>query len=304
MGKSSIEWTEQTWSPVRGCSRISPGCGGAAGVGGCYAEKIAARFSGPDKHGKPGPYAGFAEFKDGVARWTRKVALIPDQLDIPLRRKIPTTYFVDSMSDTFHEKLTNEEIGAVFGVMAAARQHTFQVLTKRGRRLPQWFEWIAEQGAELMAVVGETPGPNTSAEGSACVHLLGEHYDLGDRAAMTAYNNAPWPLPNVHLGVSVESAEYKWRIDELRKTPAVQRFLSIEPLLEDVGVLDLTGIHLVIVGAESGTGARKMNEDWVRSVRDQCIEQGVEFVYKQRLDNKGHKVSLPILDGRQWTGMA
>jgi protein gp37 len=110
-----------------------------------------------------------------------------------------------------------------------------------------------------------------------------------------------WPLPNVHLGVSVESAKFKTRIDHLRNTPAKVRFLSIEPLLEEVGALDLSGIHQVIVGAESGPGARPMREDWVRSVRDQAIAQGVKFFYKQNAASSGKKISLPMLDGRQWT---
>jgi protein gp37 len=297
MGTTTIEWARNedgslgaTWSPVRGCTRISPGCGGKVGEGGCYAEKIAARFSG-EGH----PFHGFAEMRDGVARWTRKVALIRDQLSIPLRRRKPQTYFVNSMGDTFHESLSNEDIGAIFGVMAACPQHRFDVLTKRADRLPKWFEWIAALANERPSVLNNAEnvrrliGVLASQAGAGMKGLFQSHIDV-----------ATWPLPNVTLGVSVESAAYKWRIDELRKVPAARRFLSIEPLLEDVGELDLTGIASVVVGCESGHGARPMNDDWVRRVRDQCVEQNVRFMLKQKLDARGHKISLPMLDGRQW----
>jgi protein gp37 len=291
MGKTAIEWTDETWNPIRGCSRISPGCGGGGSFsgthgeqGGCYAEGIAARFSGEGQ-----PFHGFAEMVDGQPRWTRKVALLPALLDGPLRRKKPTTYFI-SMSDLFHEALTNEEIAAVFGIMAAAHWHTFQVLTKRSARMREWFAWAGAQ----TRYAGLESDP---AEVFQCIGV--DRFGLPGREL----HEAPWPLPNVHLGVSVESAKYKTRLDDLRACPAEVRFASLEPLLDDLGPLDLAGIAQVIAGAESGRGARPMHEDWVRSIRDQAKAQGVAFFYKQRLNERGHKVSLPMLDGRTWDEM-
>ena len=298
MGRTKIEWVQnsdgsrgETWNPIRGCSRISPGCGGGGSFsgtpsqrGGCYAEGIAARFSGPGQ-----PFHGFAEMTPRGPRWTGKVALIDDLLREPLKRRKPTTWFL-SMFDLFHEALTDEQIAAVVGVMAVTPRHTYQILTKRADRLPRWAAW-AQNYAD---------GANM-----ACRLALQDRIGIvGMRGedSVTVAELRAWPLPNVHLGVSVESAKHKDRIDWLRATPAAVRFLSIEPLLEDVGTLDLTGIHQVIVGAESGHGARPMREDWVRSIRDQCVAQGVAFFYKQRLEG-GRKVSLPMLDGRQWAEM-
>ena len=305
MGNTTIEWTKnadgtagKTWGVLRGCSRKSPGCGGGGSFsgengerGGCYAERIAGRFSGPDKNGKPGVFEGFATRTDKGARWTGKVALVVDALDEPLRTRKPTTWFI-SMSDLFHEELTNEEIAAVFGVMAATPRHTYQILTKRSTRMREWFEAIGstvDQSAwfECMTAasdaIPEDPPKRFSEE------------SIGPLSG-------PWPLPNVHLGVSVEAAAYKHRLDNLRACPAAVRFTSLEPLLDDLGTVDFTGIHQAIVGAESGHGARPMFEDWVRSIRDQAVAQGTAFFYKQKAVN-GRKVSLPMLDGRQWAEM-
>ncbi len=287
MGKTKIEWTKnadgsegQTWNPLRGCSRISPGCGGGGSFsgtngeqGGCYAEAIAARFSGPGQ-----PFEGFAEMTDKGPRWTRKVALLREKLDEPLRVRKPTTWFI-SMSDLFHESLTNEEIALVFAVMTLAHWHTFQVLTKRSKRMVEWFIWAAggRHVWEACQAMTMPRGKDKPAPG--------------------------WPLPNVWLGVSVEAADYKHRLDDLRACPAAVRFTSLEPLLDDLGTLDFTRIDQAIVGAESGHGARPMNEDWVRSIRDQATAQGTAFFYKQRLNEKGRKVSLPLLDGKQWDEM-
>lgn len=237
-GRSDIEWTNATWNPVRGCTKVSPGCKH------CYAETFAERFRGVAGH----PYEqGFDP------------RFVPDQLDAPLHWKKPRRVFVNSMSDLFHEAFTNEQIAAVFSVMDECPRHTFQVLTKRSERLRAWAAW----------------------------------------AKASAWEWRMWPVPNVWLGVSAEDRKYGLpRIDDLRETPAAVRFLSCEPLLEDLGTVDLTGIDWVIAGAESGHGARPMNEDWVRSLRDQCADAGVPFFYKQRLDGR-RKVSLPLLDGVQ-----
>ncbi len=309
MGKTTIEWTKnadgtagKTWGVLRGCSRKSPGCGGGGSFsgepgqrGGCYAERIAGRFSGIDKNGKPGVFAGFATMTDKGARWTGKVALVVDALDEPLRVRTPTTWFI-SMSDLFHEELTNEEIAAVFGVMAASPRHTFQILTKRSTRMRDWFAWLAIEQER---------------EGDIWVPLLRETCErvsdrwverLHEDGAARSPEQEPWPLPNVWLGVSVEAAAYKHRLDNLRACPAAVRFTSLEPLLDDLGSVDFTGIDQAIVGAESGHGARPMFDDWVRKIRDQAVAQGTAFFFKQMAVN-GRKVSLPMLDGVQWAQM-
>lgn len=310
--KTSIEWTEATWNPIRGCSRVSPGCGGGGSYsgasgerGGCYAEVIAARFSGPGQ-----PFAGFAERTEHGGRWTGNVALIPELLDEPLRRRKPTTWFI-SMSDLFHEALQNEEIASVFGVMAAAHWHTFQVLTKRADRMVAWFRWIGgirggAGDARVLTCTSEAHlrmHPRYSEPHTKACWLVDPLKTWKADDEMPARLRVKWPLPNVWLGCSVEDRNRKARIDHLRRAPAAVRFLSIEPLLEDLGELDLAGIDQVIAGAESGHGARPMHEDWVRNIRNQATAQGAKFFYKQRLDERGHKVSLPMLDGRSWAEM-
>ena len=296
MGASKIEWTSATWNPVRGCTKISPGCKH------CYAETFAERWRGIPGHAYE---RGFDP------------RFAPDQLDAPLHWGKPRRVFVNSMSDLFHEAFTNESIAEVFGVMAVASgkfhrpadgakklaggyrmphahsgPHTFQVLTKRATRLRSVLS--LSRFRESVASAAHRHAQNRRDAGwlSQCVsgrREWGNHCTL-DRL---------WPLPNVWLGVSVEDRQYGLpRIAELRQTPAAVRFLSCEPLLEDLGALDLTGIDWVIAGAESGNGARPMHEDWVRSLRDQCAAAGVRFFYKQRLV-RGRKVSLPLLDGVQ-----
>lgn len=264
-GRSSIEWTDATWNPTRGCEKISPGCKH------CYAETFAERFRGVPGH----PYErGFDP------------RLVPESLDWPLHRRAPLRIFVDSMSDLYQDFVPFEYIAAVYGVIAASPQHTFQILTKRPQRRLHWQAWIS-------ADVGELGPPESVACG---IHATNYCADV-DAMGLPAM----WPLPNVWEGVSVEDRKYGVpRIADLRETPAAVRFLSIEPLLEDLGELDLRRIDQVIVGGESGRGARPMHEAWVRSIRDQCLEQGVAFFYKQRLEGR-RKVSLPLLDGRQWT---
>lgn len=272
-GKTSIEWSDATWNPVRGCVKVSPGCKH------CYAETFAERWRGIKGHA----------YEQGF-----DPRLVPGQLGWPLTKRKPLRIFVNSMSDLFGDFVPFEYIAAVYGVMAACPQHTFQVLTKRpGRRLI-FREWLAQEASAFRG------RPMASAEAEFCSHRAWLNGDvlIGEPVAQ------PWPLPNVWEGVSVEDRKYGVpRIDALREAPAAVRFLSIEPLLEDLGKLDLRDIDQVIVGAESGRSARPMHEDWVRSIRDQCAEQGVRFFYKQRLDARGHKVSLPVLDGRQWAEM-
>ena len=213
---STIEWTNSTWNPVRGCVKISPGCKN------CYAERFSERFRGVKGH----PYErGFDP------------RLVPEKLHEPLKWKASKRIFVNSMSDLFQEAVPDEYILQVADVMQSASQHIFQVLTKRALRM-----------ADLL---------NTKLSPFA-------------------------KLKNIWWGVSVEDKRHGIpRIGELRRAPVATRFLSVEPLLEDLGDLDLTGIHWVIVGGESGPGARKMEKSWLESVRLQCSTAGIPFFFKQ-----------------------
>ena len=213
---STIEWTDTTLNPVRGCTKISPGCAH------CYAETFAERF-----RGVPGN-----AYEHGF-----DLRLVPEKLADPLRWSRPKTIFVNSMSDLFHDGVHDDYIAAFARVMRLANWHTYQVLTKRSRRM-----------RDLLRT-----------------RLL----DVADE-------------PHVWWGVSVENRRHGLpRIDHLRESPARVRFLSIEPLLEDLGLLNLDGIDWVIVGGESGVGARPMDERWVISIRDQCQAAGVPFFFKQ-----------------------
>jgi protein gp37 len=277
--QTGIEWTDTTWNPVRGCSRVSEGCRH------CYAEQIAARFSDPGM-----PYHGLALRvlkTEGLsrARWTGEVRMVPEHLADPLKWSKPRRIFVNSMSDLFHEKLTNEQIAAVFGVMAAAPQHTFQILTKRAKRMREWFAWADDDGIV------------TSGKFYDCTYL--NH--LASKAGMeggrwiahcedTEDTVSSWPLPNVWLGVSVENqAAADERIPELLATPATVRFLSCEPLLGPVNLTlhgsrikgSSTSLDWVIAGCESGPGARPCDFVWLRSLRDQCRDAGTPFFLKQ-----------------------
>jgi protein gp37 len=273
--KSDIEWTDATWNPVRGCIKVSPGCKY------CYAETFAERFRGVPGH----PYEhGFDP------------RIVPEMLGRPIRWTKPRRIFVNSMSDLFQEAVSARYVASVFGVMSLACHHTFQVLTKRADRMASLISVLTLDvchGALLMDYPEVGP---IRAQSKAIRDALpkGSPFASGSEDPL-------WPLPNVHLGVSVEDRKFGVpRIDHLRDTPAVVRFLSIEPLLEDVGKLDLRGIHQVIAGAESGPGARPMHEDWVRSIRDQAKASGCAFFYKQKLNERGKKVSLPMLDGERW----
>ncbi len=230
--KSSIEWTDSSWNPIRGCTKISPGCAH------CYAETFAERFRGVPGH----PYEqGF------------DLRLIPAKLAEPFRWKVPSRIFVNSMSDLFHEGVPDSYIDAVSGVMQGASWHTYQVLTKRSGRM-----------------------------GDA----------LRGRLRSAALE------PHIWWGVSVENRAHGLpRIDHLRDAPAGLRFLSVEPLLEDLGRIDLAGIGWVIVGGESGAGARRLDADWVRSLRDQCRDAGVPFFFKQWGGTR-KKLAGRELDGR------
>lgn len=308
---SDIEWTDRTWNPVRGCSIVSDGCKN------CYAMKQAHRFS-----GKGQPYEGLTKLTSRGPVWTGAARFVPKVLAAPLSWKKPQRVFVNSMSDLFHDDVTNEQIAAVFAVMAACPQHTFQILTKRPLRMRQWFEWIAQQADHLVEGAGVEP-PSGYAEATAC-QMIARMKGLLPRGwtseSYEATGELPWPLPNVWLGVSVENQDVitgrQGRIFHLIDVPAAVRFLSIEPLL---GPVDLTriemfraggedgkdpympGVHYdalrslfvepdelhetpidwVIVGGESGPGARVCDVEWVESVVKQCAAAGTPVFVKQ-----------------------
>lgn len=229
MAQSKIEWTESTWNPVTGCTKISPGCKN------CYAERMALRLQA----------MGQANYANGF-----ELTLHENMLERPLQWKKPQLIFVNSMSDLFHQDVPLEYIQRVFAVMQRAYWHHFQVLTKRSQRL----------------------------------------MELSDQL--------PWP-DNVWMGVSVETERYTFRIDHLRSTGAKVKFLSLEPLLGPLPGLKLDGIDWVIVGGESGPGARPIQEEWVTNIRDQCVQSNVPFFFKQ-WGGINKKKTGRLLDGRTW----
>lgn len=318
---TNIEWTDETWNPTRGCSRVSEGCRN------CYAERVALRFSGPGQ-----PYEGLAKPGKG-SKWTGEVRLVPEMLSKPLHWRKPRRVFVNSMSDLFHERLDFADIASVFGVMAFCPQHTFQVLTKRPGRMREFFGF---HGGEILSNYNWWLN-------EACLRLprpVTKGIRLRPREPVAL------PLPNVWLGVSVEDqATADERIPLLLETPAAVRFVSYEPALgpvkftlhgsrirgwdEDWKYDTLRGcewasprsevepgsspsLDWIIAGSESGPGARPAELGWFRSVRDQCEAAAVPFFFKQWVGHpvdgislptpdspSGRKVSLPVLDGRQ-----
>lgn len=229
---SSIEWTEATWNPVTGCTKISPGCKY------CYAERMAKRLQA----------MGQERYRDGF-----KLTIQPSALEAPLHWRKPRVIFVNSMSDLFHKDVPSEFIESCFDVMNRASQHTFQILTKR-----------PERAAEIA-------------------------------------NRLNWSK-NIWMGTSVESGDYVSRIHDLRKIPAQVRFLSVEPLLGPIPRIPLSGIHWVIVGGESGPGARPMKKEWVEQIRNRCVAQQVPFFFKQWGGVQKARFGRE-LDGRTWDEM-
>ena len=258
MSKTKISWTEHVWKPVRGCTRVSPGCQS------CYAERWAA---GPYGAGSPTTGEKFAIFGNAGPRWTGKVELIESMLDVPLRRKKPTTYFVNSMRDLFHEALPDEAIDHVFAVMALCPQHRFQILTKRAERMQEYF--VKDSDLRYLSV--------EMAVDAQFEKLTGANTFMSD-----------WPLPNVWLGVSVEDQQ---RANE--RFPFIcelgeagwNTMVSLEPLLAGVVVpkryLDLGKRAWCVVGGESGPGARPCNLAWIRSIVEQCKKANVKCFVKQ-----------------------
>jgi protein gp37 len=288
MADSDIGWTDKVWNVTRGCRRISPGCGGAKGEGGCYAEKTAFRFAGPGQ-----PYEGLVKLTANGPRWTGEGRFVAEKLAEPLRWRKPCRIFVDSMSDLFFDAFTFEQIAAVFGVMAACPQHTFQVLTKRPHRMRAWFEWATQHGdgQDLMRF-----GPSallTCAWEACSGDVWGDIEPPGKLEALPSSDvfGTTWPLPNVHLGTSVENQEtLDERWPHLFATPAAVRFFSVEPLL---GPLDFTHVFAdaacrtgrlwIITGCESGGGARPALQTWFESIADQCRVAHVPMFLKQMM---------------------
>jgi protein gp37 len=230
--RSPIEWTDFTWNPLTGCNKISPGCKN------CYADRMARRLKA----------MGTPKYANGF-----ELTLHEDILEEPLSWKKPRIVFVNSMSDMFHEQVPIEFILKAFNVMGQADIHTFQVLTKRSKRL-----------ADLDPFIN-------------------------------------WPS-NVWMGVSVENNRYIFRINHLRQTKAQLKFLSIEPLLGRIPEINLDGIQWVIVGGESGPGARPIKEEWVIEIRDQCLKASVPFFFKQWGGTRKNQTGR-VLQGRTWEQM-
>lgn len=230
--QSRIEWTESTWNPLTGCTKISPGCKH------CYAERMAKRLQAMNQ---PNYVNGF------------KLTMHEHVLEKPLEWKTPQVIFVNSMSDLFHKDVPLEFIQRVFDTMKRAHWHQFQVLTKRSERLAElspYLEWT----------------------------------------------------DNIWMGVSVENEKYTFRIDDLRKTGAKIKFLSVEPLIGPISKMNLKGINWVIVGGESGPGARPLEREWVVNIRDQCLKAKVPFFFKQWGGVQKKKTGR-LLDGRTWDQM-
>jgi len=232
MNKSKIEWTESTWNPVSGCNKVSRGCDN------CYAERMAIRLQAMGTRG----------YENGF-----EVTLHPHVLEKPLKMKKPQVIFLNSMSDIFHDKIDDEYIIKIFEIMNRAYWHTFQVLTKRPKRLEQ----------------------------------------IADKLNWTS---------NIWMGVTVEANEYVDRVDYLRNCPANIKFLSIEPLIDSVDKLDYTGIDWVIVGGESGYGARVLEKEWVLEVKDRCLELEIPFFFKQ-WGGVNKKKAGRLLDGKIYDDM-
>lgn len=251
---TSIEWTDETWNPTRGCRRVSDECTN------CYAESDAHRRNLMSQGlNRPPPYEGLVRIGlTGEPRWTGEGLFVPSKLAEPLSWRKPRRVFVDSMSDLFFEAFTFEQIAAVFGVMAAAPRHTFQVLTKRPERASKFFAWLSDHARAT----------DQSIDMSAQVfarEIVGAKFPL--HPIKGCFLTRAWPLPNVWIGVSCGIRSALPRLDALRQIPAALRFVSFEPLLDDLGEdVDLRGIGWAIIGGESGRGARPFDLGWARAL--------------------------------------
>ena len=291
---TSIEWTDKTWNPLAGCTRVSEGCRN------CYAERMAKRLQAMGNRGYEGTI-------DANGRWTGKVNLIPDALAAPLHWRKPCMIFVNSMSDMFHQAVPFELVDQVFAVMALCPQHTFQVLTKRPERMA---DYLSEMATNHVVKWGKFAGTKVPGRPAAIQRVISARNAMLTRMGKGHDMSLPaWPLPNCWLGTSIENqATADERIPHLLRCPAAVRFLSCEPLLGPIDLRQIpdgddamhfplirefacegrnepcktdAGIDWVIVGGESGSGARPMHPNWARSLRDQCAAAGVPFFFKQ-----------------------
>lgn len=267
MSPTAIEWTDETWNPIRGCSRKSEGCRH------CYAERIAARFS------KPGqPYHGLAVMRsNGTPQWTGEVRPVPEHMEDPFKWRTPRRVFVNSMSDLFHENLPDDAIDETFAVMALNRRHTYQVLTKRADRMRRYIT---------------TPGRH--AAWSKHIARIAERRGI----PIGGVDEGWWPNHSGHiwLGVSCEDQDaFDERWHDLAETPAALRFMSLEPLIGGINILAATQsqlLHWVIAGCESGPGARPCSKRWLQWLRDQCRDSDVPFFLKQAIDEGDEKFGV------------
>lgn len=331
--KSKIEWTDATWNPIRGCSRVSEGCRH------CYAERVAARFSGPGQ-----AYEGLAQlvtigkgtpYERSEAHWTGKIALVEEHLADPLKWRTPRLIFVNSMSDLFHDDVPDAWIAKILGIMAMAHRHTFQVLTKRPERMARFLSSLGVTPAEVAEKICELAAGAEGYDGfgdEAEAHIFNA---LTGALGVTAEHdwNVYWPLRHVHWGVSVEDQKSaNARIPHLVQTPAAVLWISLEPMLGGVELTNLnvpefgTALGLdalrgkyihrddnyvttnslgklawVVVGGESGPGARPMHPDWARRVRDDCAAAKVPFFFKQWGEwgvERAHGIRTKGCDGR------
>ncbi|HDY64794.1 MAG TPA: phage Gp37/Gp68 family protein [Phycisphaerae bacterium] len=310
---TKIAWTDATWNPVTGCTKCSAGCLN------CYAAKMTKRLQAMKK---PKYQAGF-----------EKVVCHTEALNEPFRWKKPRMIFVNSMADTFHESVPIKFLDKMFAVMASTREHTYQILTKRPTLMAEWYARVERRGPlhanlyqsglidfyqrhdvdlSLPYQVPTLPTPELrfiydSARG---IDPYAKHENREDRDCTRLhkhdvdYHWRDWPLSNVWLGTTAENQDCaNVRIDELLKCKARVRFLSLEPLLEPINIRHwIDRLDWVIVGCESGPGAREMKLHWVREIRDQCLCAGVPFFFKQKYEN-GKKILCPQLDGWRWKEM-
>jgi protein gp37 len=316
--KTHIGWTEATWNPVLGCSKISAGCRG------CYAINHVHRMAVNPNPKLRAANEGLTVIEGGHPNWTGKVRLIPERLDIPLRKRKPTMYFVNSLSDLFHEDLPDEDIYEVFAAIGAtfrmwcdeggnhrAVTHTYQVLTKRSHRMQKIVTQIVESSGDWKSPVVNAAVTQSRKRGDA----------LPGNAAIPVQQWIADGMPGLWLGVSVENqAMANERIPHLLRTPAAVRFLSVEPMLGPVnlspwlqrGEVEIVSdgrlypmqqvrrvLHWVIVGGESGPGARQCDVSWIRSIVRQCADAGVPCFVKQ-LGGKPEEVITAPIDGNKW----
>ena len=259
---TGISWTDETWNPATGCSHVSAGCEH------CYAETLSLR-------------RGWSEKPWTAPNAAENVILHPKRLDQPFRWKAPRRIFVNSMSDLFHEQIPDEFIAAVFGVMAARPQHTFQILTKRPERMREWFRTVETWTERSRAVFGDD---TSDWRRWHCLVAAAINHIGGGKLSGACSGLTPWPLPNVWLGVSIEQDRWTLRADILRQTPAAVRFISAEPLLEPLPSLNLAGIDWLIFGGESGVAGRWMVEKCVHRI-------------------PGYGPSCPVCGGTGWAVM-